>query len=107
SATVSTLSTASRTVTFKLDPAETVTCTFTNRQRGTIVVKKTTNPVGAPGSFTFTGDAAGTIGGGDSITVANLAPGTYTSTESDQIGRASWRGRVWIAGLGATVRTVS
>ena len=47
----------------------------------TIIVKKVTVPSGAPTQFTFTGDAAGSIGDGQSITVANLAPGTYTSTE--------------------------
>jgi hypothetical protein len=79
----STGSVGTRTATFHLDPGETVTCTFTNRQRGTIIVKKVTNPAGASGSFTFTGDAAGSIGDGQTITVNNLAPGTYTSTEAD------------------------
>lgn len=58
-------------------------CTFTNTERGTIIVKKVTNPSGAPGSFTFTGDAAGSIGDGGTITVSNLKPGTYTSTEAN------------------------
>jgi len=46
-------------------------------------VEKQTNPDGAAGSFSFTGDAAGSIGDGGQITVSNLAPGTYTSTEGD------------------------
>ena len=66
-----------------LDPGETVTCTFTNTKRGTIIVEKQTNPDGAPGSFPFTGDAAGSIPDGGQIGVSNLPPGTYTSTESD------------------------
>jgi hypothetical protein len=33
--------------------------------------------------FQFTGDAAGTIPAGGRIVVANLRPGTYSSTESD------------------------
>src|SRR5207249_5099281 len=42
SATASTVSLVDRKATFHLDPGETVTCTFTNRQRGTIIVKKIT-----------------------------------------------------------------
>ena len=66
-----------------LGAGQTVTCTFTNTQRGTIIVKKLTSPSGAAGSFTFAGDAAGSIGDGGTITVSNLVPGTYYSTESD------------------------
>ena len=66
-----------------LDPGETVTCTFLNRQRGTIIVEKQTNPDGADGSFTFSGDAVGSLGDGDQITVSNIVAGTYTSTEAD------------------------
>jgi hypothetical protein len=76
----------SATATFHLDPGETVTCIFTDYKRGTIVLKKQTQPIGAGGSFGFTGDAAGSIGDGGTITVPNLstvgAP-TYTSTEAD------------------------
>ena len=50
---------------------------------GTIIVEKQTDPDAAVGNFTFTGDAAGTISDNGTITVANLAPGTYTSTEND------------------------
>jgi uncharacterized repeat protein (TIGR01451 family) len=66
-----------------LAAGETVTCTFTNTKRGTIIVEKQTSPDGAAGSFTFTGTAAGSISDGGTITVPNLAPGTYTSTEAD------------------------
>ena len=66
-----------------LSAGEVITCTFTNTKRGTIIVEKQTNPDGAAGSFTFTGDAAGSISDGGQIVVSNLAPGTYTSTESD------------------------
>ncbi|MGN6607629.1 MAG: prealbumin-like fold domain-containing protein [Jatrophihabitans sp.] len=83
SATPSSGSVATRTASFKLDPGETVTCTFTNTQRGTIIVKKLTDPAGSSGTFTFTGTAAGSIGDGGTIVVSNLKPGTYTSTESD------------------------
>src|SRR5690349_2184134 len=66
-----------------LSAGEVVTCTFTNTKRGKIIVEKQTNPDGAAGSFTFTGDAAGSISDGGQIVVNNLAPGTYTSIESD------------------------
>ena len=65
-----------------LSAGETVTCTFTNTKRGTIIVEKQTNPHDVQGSFTFTGDAAGSIGDGGQIVVSNLEPGTYGSTES-------------------------
>ena len=70
----------------ELSQGETVTCTFTNTERGTIIVEKQTSPNGASGSFTFTGDAAGTIGDGGQIVVTDLEPGTYTSTESAAAG---------------------
>ncbi len=66
-----------------LSAGEVVTCTFTNTKRGKIIVEKQTNPDGASGSFTFTGDAAGSISDGGQIEVNNVAPGTYTSTEGD------------------------
>jgi uncharacterized repeat protein (TIGR01451 family) len=66
----------------ELSEGETVTCVFTNTKRGTIVVEKQTSPANAGGSFTFTGDAAGSIGHGGQIVVPNLVPGTYTSTEA-------------------------
>ena len=66
-----------------LRPGETVTCTFTNTKRGTIIVEKQTSPDGADGDFTFTGDASGIISDGETIVVNNLVPGTYTSTEAD------------------------
>ena len=66
-------------------PGETITCTFTNTKRGTIIVEKQTSPDGASGEFDFTGDAAGTIGDGGTIVVPNLVPGTYTSTEANPV----------------------
>jgi hypothetical protein len=60
---------------------ENVTCTFTNNKLGTIIVEKQTNPDGAVGGFTFTGNANGTISDNGQIVVSNLSPGTYTSTE--------------------------
>jgi hypothetical protein len=72
---------ADGTITLAL--AENKTCTITNARRGTIIVEKQTNPNAAPGSFTFTGTGAGTIADNGQIIGANLAPGTYTSTEAD------------------------
>jgi uncharacterized repeat protein (TIGR01451 family) len=87
SATASSGNTGTRTATFKVDPGETVTCTFTNTKRGSIVVKKVTSPSpDATDSFTFTGDAAGSIKDGGTITVPNLVPGTYSSTEAAAAG---------------------
>jgi len=107
SATPSTVSLATRTATFKLDPGETITCTFTNTQRGTIIVRKVTDPTGSPGSFTFTGDAAGSIGDGGTITVNNLVPGTYTSTEANPTPAFDLTGLSCDDGLSSTVSTVS
>lgn len=83
-ATTST-STATCSFTYNVvtDSAGLFSCSFTNTERGSIIVKKVTDPVGASGSFTFTGDAAGSIGDGGSIVVSNLVPGNYSSTEAD------------------------
>jgi hypothetical protein len=56
---------------------------ITKGNPGTIIVKKITDPSPdlSNSSFTFTGDAAGQIRNGQTITVGNLAPGTYHSTE--------------------------
>ena len=70
--------------TFNLEAGETVKCTFSNKlKRGTIIVEKQTEPDGAAGSFTFSGDAAGTVSDGETIVVSDLLPGTYTATEDD------------------------
>ena len=78
---------AAGTVNVDLQPGEDVTCTFTNTERGSIVVKKVA--VGADEgdageTFTYDGDAAGSISipiGAQQIRVDDLVPGTYTSTE--------------------------
>ncbi len=72
-----------QTATIDLDFGQNLTCTFTNTKRGTIIVEKQTNPDAAGGNFTFTGTAAGTISDGGQIVVNNLAPGQYTSTETN------------------------
>ena len=75
-----------RTVTLTPNEGESITCTYVNTQRGKIIVEKQTTPDGAAGNFTFTGDAAGTISDNGQIVVADLSPGTYTSTENDPTG---------------------
>ena len=65
-----------------LAAGEVVRCVFTNTKRGTIIVEKQTLPDGTPGTFAFSGDAAGSIGDNGQIVVPNLLPGTYTSTEA-------------------------
>jgi len=64
-----------------LEAGETVKCVFTDTKLGTIVVEKQTIPDGDSQQFTFTDDAAGTIGDNGQIIVGNLLPGTYNSTE--------------------------
>jgi|GEM_PF-1605287 len=54
---------------------------FVNTRYGTIVVEKQTLPDGDLQNFTFTGDLAGTIADGETISVINLLPGRYSSTE--------------------------
>ena len=81
--TNATCSDGSPVTAISLQPGETISSTFTNTKRGTIIVEKQTSPDGATGSFTFTGTAAGSIGDNGTIVVNNLVPGTYTSTEAD------------------------
>ncbi len=81
------------TATIHVDAGETVTCTFANTARGTIVVtKRVFCPSGCwlPYTFDFYGDASGTIGNGESIVVDNLVPGTYTSSERSDAGPWEW-----------------
>ena len=67
--------------TIELAAGETVTCVFTNTQLGSFTVVKETDPDSSTQTFEFTGDLAGTIGHGESIALAELVPGTYTTTE--------------------------
>src|SRR5262245_19324648 len=60
-----------------VDVDKTTTCTFKNTARGTIAVKKVTDPAGAPDSFSFTGDAgAQSLTDGQTIARASGAEGT-------------------------------
>lgn len=69
------------------------TCVLTNDDndvpppgKGRIIVEKQTSPNGAPGSFSFTGDATGAIGDGGQIVVSDLEPGSYSSSEAAAAG---------------------
>ena len=74
------------TATFQVAAGETVSCTFVNAKRGTIVIKKETRPADDRSMFAFGGDASGTIGNGGAISVASLPPGDYRSSESVPVG---------------------
>jgi hypothetical protein len=69
-----------------LGPGETVTCTFTNRQRGHIIVTKRTEPAGSTQTFSFTTTGAGYSGfalaDGQSDDSGELVPGAYTVLET-------------------------
>ena len=73
-----------------LNPGETVTCTFTNTQRGHIIVDKVTDPSGSDQSFTFTTSGAGYVGfsleDADPANDQSLAPGAYTVSETAVTG---------------------
>jgi len=75
------------TATIDLDHGETITCTFTNTERGTIVVEKQTDPDGAGGTFAFTDDIGTPLAfnlGDDGIqTFTNVVSGTYGITETN------------------------
>jgi hypothetical protein len=79
-------STATATATFAVAAGEDVTCTYTDVKRGSITVKKVTDPAADPATFTFTGDLAGTIGDGEQLGPKPVAPGTYTTTETVPAG---------------------
>jgi len=80
-----TCSDGSNPAAIQLDPEETVTCTFLNRdRRGTIIIEKQTEPAGSTEVFTF--DTSYAPGGfelsdGESNTSPKLLPGTYSVNE--------------------------
>lgn len=77
-----------QTANIDLDPGETVTCTYTNTKRGTIVINKAT--VGGDATFDYTTSGTGglpatfqitTSSGSGSQTFNNIVPGSHTVTE--------------------------
>ncbi len=96
STTPSTTDIQTRTATFKVDPGETIVCTFTNTKRGQLTVYKFTDPqtdtttafdITATGSGTITAPAGRTITGGSSQ-VYEVTPGSYWISESVEAGWA-------------------
>jgi hypothetical protein len=73
----------SREAVFNVDPGETVTCTFVNTQRGTVVVSTATDPEGQGGIFEFMGTPFGAVSSNGTLVVANLKPGMYETTQVD------------------------
>ena len=77
---------AGGTVDIVVDATESVTCTFTNTERGSITVRKLTSPAGQPDDFTFDWGAPLAnpnvqLGHGETSTIDNLVPGQYSVTE--------------------------
>ena len=91
-----TSSTSSQAATIVVGLGANVTCTFTNRKKGTITIVK--NTVGGDSTFAFTHDISGatpaspfgiaTSAGTASQAFTNLSAGTYHVTESGPAG--SW-----------------
>jgi hypothetical protein len=88
STTPSTTDLATGVATYKVDPGEIVTCTYTNTKRGQMILKKVM--VGGTATFAFTGTGPnGSIDTNNgTITVNNVVPGTYSSTETPLAGWA-------------------
>ncbi|NYG20567.1 putative cupredoxin-like copper-binding protein [Agromyces hippuratus] len=72
-----------------VQPGELVTCTYTNTQRGNIVVTKQTNPDGSAESFDFTltGQTGFSLQDGGSKAFNNIVPGAYALAE---LAKAGW-----------------
>lgn len=79
----SVISLAEGTATITVQPGELVTCSYTNSERGNIVVRKQTNPDGSTDAFDFTlTDQAGfTLQDGESKAFYNIVPKSYTLAE--------------------------
>jgi hypothetical protein len=78
------------TVNYPADNDRTFTCTFTNTQRGHIVVYKHTDPAGDTQGFVFTpsynGGATFTLHDGESNDSGALVPGSYSVSEAMPTG---------------------
>lgn len=76
------------TVTITLSAGQNVVCTYTNRQRGQIIVHKVTNPANDPTGFQITASGSGNISGNATRTLTtaqdvtyDVSQGTYGVTE--------------------------
>ena len=63
-----------------------VDCYYTFVQRGSIVLTKTTEPASNTDRFAFSGDLSGEISNGGQITLADISPGQYSSSETALAG---------------------
>jgi len=82
---------ASMTATFEVTAGSSMTCTFTNTQRGSITIEKAVLGAGVGEAFDFTGDLGDFTVDGDSAAVFNnLVNGSYTVTEMLPAG-TGWR----------------
>lgn len=83
-----TVSLANGTATIALAAGENVTCTYTDTKRASITVVK--NTVGGNGTFDFGGPGGAfqitTSGGTGQVVLGNLAPGSYSVSESVPAG---------------------
>jgi hypothetical protein len=70
------------TATFNVESGEVVTCTFTNRQEGQIIVAKETVPDGSSAVFDFSGDIVASLSDGEASTPVSVDPGAHSVTES-------------------------
>jgi hypothetical protein len=92
--TSSTCSDGSPVSNIDVSPGETVTCTFTDRKRGTIVIKKVTNPSPDPSDTSFSFTAGGglspsgfSLKNGQQQTFSNVTPGNgYSAAETVPAG---------------------
>ena len=77
---------ATATATFNVSPWELVICTFTNKKKGKIIVKKKTYPTNDYSTtFSFSGDLAGSLKNGETLW-KYVDSGTYYSTEASKDG---------------------
>jgi Prealbumin-like fold domain len=76
----STTNLATSKATIDVASGETITCTFTNTQAGTLTVTKVTIPNDTTTGFPITASGTGTISGGPNQTVKTGAPVSYTVT---------------------------
>ncbi len=86
--TPSTTNLEARQASIHLNPGETVNCTFTNTQKGSITIEKITDPPGGTGfAFTHTIDPLNpfNLDHDQRQTFTNIRPGTYTVTETDPL----------------------
>lgn len=67
-------------VALDVDEYETVTCTYTNTQRGAIVVEKVAYG-GGDDTFAFTGDVTASLQDGETAAAEGLLPGGYSVAE--------------------------